>query len=233
MQRLLSFVWILVRKDFRIELRTKEVLVVTLFFSALVSLVAGISFYSGALATSALAPGAMWLPLAFAAVLATARFWQRERENDALSGILLSAAPRTSIYLSKVTLLVSFLLVVALLVVPLAALFFHIDLLASGPQLAAIAAMVSLGAGAISALFGAMTVRTGARDLMLSAVLFPLLAPVVMTAVTATRELLLTAESGRMAGWGDLRDYFLLLGVFDFVALALGAGLFRLLVEDA
>jgi heme exporter protein B len=233
MQRFLSFVWILVRKDFRIELRTKEVLVVTLFFSSLVSLVAGISFYSGALATSAFAPGAMWLPLAFAAVLATARVWQRERENEALSGILLSAAPRTAIYVAKVTLLVAFLLVVALLVVPLAALFFHIDLLVSGGQLAAMAVMVSLGAAAISALFGAMTVRTGARDLMLSAVLFPLLAPLIMTAVTATRELLLTAESGHVPGWSDLRDYFLLLGVFDFVALALGAGLFGLLVEDA
>ncbi len=232
MQRFLSFVWILVRKDFRIELRTKEVLVVTLFFSALVSLVAGISFYSGALATSAFAPGAMWLPLAFAAVLATARFWERERENEALNGILLSAAPRTAIYVAKVALLVTFLLVVAFLVVPLAALFFHIDLLVSGTQLAALAVMVSLGAAAISALFGAMTVRTGARDLMLSAVLFPLLTPLVMTAVTATRELLLTGESGHVPGWGDLRDYFLLLGVFDFVALALGAGLFRLLVED-
>ena len=233
MRRFGSFVWLLLRKDLRIELRTKEVLIVTLFFSSLVSLVAGISFYSGALATSAFAPGAMWLPVAFASVLATARFWQRERENDALSGILLSAAPRTAIYVAKVTLLVLFLLVVALLVVPMAALFFHIELLVFGGKLAALALMVSVGASAISALFGVMTVRTGARDLMLSAVLFPLLAPLIMTAVAGTRELLLTIEAGQVAQWSELRDYVLLLGVFDFVALFLGAGLFHLLVEDA
>ncbi len=230
--RFTSFVWLLLRKDFRIELRTKEVLVVTLFFSSLVSLVAGISFYSGALATSAFAPGAMWLPIAFASVLATARFWQRERENDALAGVLLSAVPRTAIYVAKVTLLVVFLLAVALLVVPLAALFFHIDLTIFGGQLAVLAVMVCVGAAAISALFGVMTVRTGARDLMLSAVLFPLLAPLIMTAVAGTRELLLTVEAGQAPRWGDLRDYALLLGVFDFVAFSLGAGLFGLLVED-
>jgi heme exporter protein B len=71
-----------------------------------------------------------------------------------------------------------------------------------------------------------MTARTRARDLVLASVLFPLLAPTLLSGVAGTRELL----SG--APFSDLTDYFLLLGVFDAVAIAGGLALFGPLVDD-
>jgi heme exporter protein B len=68
-------------------------------------------------------------------------------------------------------------------------------------------------------------VRTGARDLTLSLVLFPLLAPTLLAAVTATRELL------HGAPLSDLVDYFKILVVFDATLIAGGLGMFGSLAE--
>jgi heme exporter protein B len=71
-----------------------------------------------------------------------------------------------------------------------------------------------------------MTLRTRARALLLATVLFPLLSPTLLSGVAATREILLGTQ------FDDLRDYLLLLGVFDFVAIAGGLGLFGALIDD-
>ncbi len=76
------------------------------------------------------------------------------------------------------------------MVIPVAALFFAIDLVKVGPALLLIALATTPGVAASGTLFGAMTVRTRARDLLLATVLFPLLAPTLLAAVAATRELL-------------------------------------------
>jgi heme exporter protein B len=71
-----------------------------------------------------------------------------------------------------------------------------------------------------------MTARTRARDLLLAIVLFPLLAPTLLAAVAATRELFGGADLV------ELSDYFKLMGVFDVVFIAGGLGLFGVLLES-
>jgi hypothetical protein len=87
------------------------------------------------------------------------------------------------------------------------------------------AANWNLAQAASGTLFGAMTVRTAARDLMLAVVLFPLIAPTLLAAVAGTRELLGGASIA------ELGDYFRLMLVFDAVFTAGGLALFGTLVE--
>jgi heme exporter protein B len=81
------------------------------------------------------------------------------------------------------------------------------------------------GIAASGTLFGSMTVRTHARDLLLAVVLFPLLSPTLLSAVAATRELLNGAPVS------ELLDYFKLMGLFDFVFVVGGLSMFGTLVE--
>jgi heme exporter protein B len=91
--------------------------------------------------------------------------------------------------------------------------------------LATIAVVATPGVAATGTLFGAMTTRTRARDLVLAVVLFPLLSPTLLTAVVASRELL-----GGMA-LRELGDYLRILGVFDVAFIAAGLGLFGTLLD--
>jgi heme exporter protein B len=213
-------------KDLRIELRTREIVTTAGFFAALVAVMASVAFYSGTVTTTRVAPGAIWLAIAFASVLALGRTWQREREDSALLALLISPAPRASIFAGKAIGVVVFITMVESVVVPVVAILFHVDL---GPILAPFGSVLALGTIGIAAtgtLFGAMTVRTRARDLVLATVLFPLLSPTLVSGVAATRELFLGSP------FEDIRDYLVLLATFDFVAIAGGVALFGALLED-
>lgn len=216
----------LAAKDLRIELRTWEIVVTAGFFAALVTVVASVAFYSGPATTVRVAPGVVWIAVTFSSILALSRTWQREREEGALTGLLVSPVPRASIFLGKAAGVFVFVTVVEAIVVPLVALLFHVDLLAVGGALAVVLALGTVGVASTGTLFGAMTARTRARDLVLASVLFPLMTPTIVSGVAATRELF----GG--SSLADVRDYVLLLAMFDFVSLAGGIGLFGLLVDD-
>ncbi|HEY2369777.1 MAG TPA: heme exporter protein CcmB [Polyangiaceae bacterium] len=213
-------------KDLRIEMRTREVTATTGYFAVLVAILASLSYTAGPKTTERVAPGTIWLSLAFTAVLAIGRFWQREREDGAFLALRTAPIARAAIFAGKAIVLLVFLLIVEIIVIPIVALVFHIDLPQVIVPLALVMLAGTIGVAATGTLFGAMTVRTRARDLMLAVVLFPLLAPCLLAGVSATREILVGAELS------ELSDYFVLFGLFDFVALAGGLGLFGTLIED-
>lgn len=217
--------WLVLRKDLAIERRTGEIVTTSGFFAILVAVLASLAFSYGEGQKTA-APGVMWISVTFAAVLALGRTWHREREESALLGLLVSPLPRSAIFLGKTLGVLVFLFAIEALVVPATALLFSIDLLKMGPGLALIALAATPGIAASGTLFGVMTVRTRARDLVLASVLFPLLSPTLLTAVAATRDLLAGSAVG------ELGDYVALLAAFDAVFLTGGLAMFGSLVES-
>jgi heme exporter protein B len=216
---------LVLRKDADIELSTGEVTVTSGFFAVLVVVLASFSFYGGPSTQRVVAAGVIWLSLTFAAVLALGKTWQRERDEAALDGLLITPLSRSAIFAGKALGVLGFLLANALMVIPLAALLFALDLTECGAGLALIALLALPGVAATGTLFGAMTVRTQARDLLLAVVLFPLLTPTLLAAVAATRELL----SG--VGVAELGDYYQLMLIFDVVFITGGLGLFGTLID--
>ena len=221
----LAQAYIVLRKDVAIELSTGEVVVTSGFFALLVVILASLSFYGGPASQRLVGAGVIWLSLSFAAVLALGKTWQRERDESALEGLLVMPLARSAIFAGKALGVLGFLLAISALVIPIAALLFSLDLTEVGPGLAAIALVATPGVAASGTLFGAMTVRTQARDLLLAVVLFPLLTPTLLSAVAASRELL----SG--APLAELGDYFRFMAVFDLVFVAGGLSLFGTLIE--
>ncbi|HEX7665904.1 MAG TPA: heme exporter protein CcmB [Polyangiaceae bacterium] len=220
----LSSAWIVFGKDLKIELRTREIVTTAGFFALLVAILTSLAFSLGS--DRAAAPGAMWISIAFSSILALGRTWQREREESALVGVLTSPIARSALFLGKAAGVFAFVSAVELIVVPTVALLFHVDLPTVALRLGAVLVMGTIGVAATGTLFGAMTVRTRARDLVLASVLFPLLTPTLLSGVAATREII----GG--ASFADLRDYFVLLGTFDGVSVLGGVALFGALIDE-
>lgn len=221
-------------KDLRIEIETREIVTTAAFFAALVAILSSVAFATGPQTTTRVAPGALWLAVLFSSVLALGRTWQREREESALVGLLVSPVPRAAIWCGKALGVLAFILSVEVVVVPLVALLFHVDLfvLAILGPLALVMFFGSVGVAATGTLFGAMTARTRARDLLLATVLFPLLSPALVSSVAATREVFYAAAGGLPVDIVELRDWLVLLGIFDLLAVAGGMAMFGALVED-
>jgi heme exporter protein B len=190
-----------------------------------VVIIASFAFYGGPATKRLVAAGTLWLSIAFATVLALGRAWQREREEGALAGLLVAPVSRAAIFTGKALGLVVFLGVVELVVIPLTALLFSVDLMVVGPALLVICLLSTPGLAATGTLFGSMTVRTRARDLLLAIVLLPLLAPTLLASVAATRELFGGAPLS------ELGDYLKLMAVFDVVFISGGLALFGTLID--
>ncbi len=222
----LQAAWLILRKDVAIELKTRELTTSTGLFAVLVVVLTSLAFYLDRGTARALAPGVLWVAITFSGILAVSRAWAREREQDSFRGLLLSPLPRSAIYSGKVAALCLFLTAVQLVLVPLVALLFHTDLSGVLFPLLAILALGTLGFVATATLFGLLTVRTGARDLLLSVVVFPLTAPVLLAAVVATRELISDAPMSEVYAW--LR----ILVAADIIFVAAGLALFEPLALD-
>ncbi len=212
-------------KDLAIERRTREITTTAAFFAALVAITASVALQSGADTRTRVAPAVIWIATAFSTVLAVGKTWQREREEGALDGLLVSPIDRSSIFVGKAIGVIAFLLVVELVTIALVSVLFSIDLREMAPGLLLITLCALPGICASGTLFGAMTVRTRARDLVLASVLFPLLLPTLLAAVAATRDLFTGTPVS------DLQDYLVIMLIFDALFGAGGIVLFGPLIE--
>jgi len=226
---------LIAKKDLAIELATGEIVTTSGFFGLLLTVLSSLALSYGADIRTRAAPGVIWLSVTFASVLGLSRAWTRERDEGALTGLVVSPVSRSAIFAGKALGIFVFITAIEVIVIPAAALLLGgemgndgssgFDLTHHGAALAVIAVFANVGIAATGTLFGALTVRTRARDLVLASVLLPLLAPTLGSAVSATRELF------EGATLGELGDYLELMLVFDLVFCAAGIGLFGWLIE--
>jgi len=219
---------IIFMKDLMIELRTGEVVTTSAFFGFVVVIMSSLSFYDGADTAAQVAAGAIWLPTAFASVLSLSRTWQRERQDGAFDALLVSPLSHSAIFMGKALGMFVFLLAIEAVVVPIVIVLFNIEVRQFGPGLLAVLLAATPGIAAAGALFGVMTVRTRARDLVLAVVLFPLLSPTLLAAVTATRNLLDPIQPVPLL---ELAGFFQVMFIFDVAFFVGGLTLFGSLAD--
>lgn len=224
--RLWGAAMLVLRKDLRIELRTGEVTVTTGLFATLVTLLASLSFFIDEASARLVAPGVLWVSVAFAGVLAMGRSWSRERDNDVFRGLMLSPAPRAALYVGKLLGTLVFLGVVESVVVLEVGVLFNLQLLPVLGPLTLLLVLGTIGFAAVGNLFAAMGVRTSARDLVLAVALFPVIAPALLCGVVGTRELLAGAPLH------DIWQWIKILVAFDLTSVTAGILLFEPLLSD-
>ncbi len=217
--------WVIAEKDLRLELRSGEVTLTSGFFALLVVIIASMAFYGGPGTGRLVAAGAIWLSISFAGVLAVGQSWGHEREDGAFRGLLVAPVPRSAIFAGKAAALALFLLAIEVVVVPVAAVLFALDSAGLVAPIALVALVATPGIAATTTLFGTLIHGEG-RAVLLSVVVFPLLAPTLLAAVAATRALL---DGASLA---DVAAHLELIAVFDLLFTVGGLGLFGALVED-
>jgi heme exporter protein B len=219
-------VWAIVRKDLAIELRTGEMLSSLFLLALLIVLVFAFALDPARLQGAEFVAGLLWSTLVFAGTLALNRSFLLEREAGGWTGLALAPVDRGSIYLGKTIANFLFLLVATSVMLPLTAVFLGARDLK--PTLALPVAIVLgvLGIAAVGTLFAAIAIRTRAREVLLPLLIFPLLAPLVIGAASAT--------SGALAGrtLSELRSFLLVLGSFDVVFLTAGWMTFDYVLEE-
>lgn len=209
-------------KDLRLEFRSKTALLSAIVFAVQVLVVFNFSRDPTVLAAVDIAPGVLWVTVAFAAIVAQNRAFHLERENAALDALLLAPLPREALYAGKCLANLAFVALIEVVTLALFVVFFNVDLGPALPGVVAVLALASVGFVAVGTLFSAMAVRTRYAELMLPLLILPFMVPVLVFAVQATSRLLAGRPLSEIAGW------YKLLGLYDvvfvtFCLLAFGA----------
>ncbi len=218
--------WLVALKDLQLEIRTKEILTSTGLFAVLVVTLGSLAFYTDPVSSPNVAPGVLWISILFCGILLIGRSWALERENDAIFAILLAPIPRASIYIGKTLSALALLFAIELLLVPLCLVFFQIEPKGVVLPLLALVFLGSLGFVSTASLFSAVGIRTRARDLMLSVLVFPLVAPALLASAVATRELFAGASMTEVIGWMRI------LTAFDLLFVGFGIWVSRHLLAE-
>ncbi len=213
-------------KDIRAELRSRTALVSALVFAALVLVIFNFARDPTALSATDLAPSALWVTFALAAMVALNRAFTIERENAALDGLLVAPVSREAIFLGKLLANLAFVGTVELVTLPLFTLFFNVSLGPRLPGILGVAALATIGFVAVGTIFSAMAVRTRFAELMLPVLLLPFMVPPLIGAVQVTTRLLAGRPLSEMLGW--LR----LLALYDVVFVTLCTLAFSAVVDE-
>jgi heme exporter protein CcmB len=222
-----QIVWLILRKDFTIEVRSLEIAYTTLFFAISCVLVFAFALVQEGRAPEGGAAGILWIAIAFAGTLALGRTFERERQAETLRALLLAPAARPAVYVGKLLGIIVLLLAAELVLVPLVALLFQAPLFAHPLWLALILLTGTIGFAAVGTLFAAMLVRARSRDVLLPVLLYPITVPVIIAGVRATGALLAPEYEV-----GVLQVWVALLVCFDVVFLTLALWTFEPLMTD-
>lgn len=200
--------WAVFEKDIKLELRARYAINMLLLF-ALGALVV-IAFAVGPTLLSARVQAALlWTTLLFAAAVGLGRAFISEEERGTLLLLQLNLRPG-AVYAGK--LLVNFVLLLALNLVAVGAFAVLLRVQVAWPGLLALTLVLgSIGLAGATTLLSALIARaTGGRSALLPVLLFPVLVPLLLSAVEATRSALLVAE-----GWATATDELLTLVGFN------------------
>ena len=231
MTRLLAAAWLIARKDFTIEARSREIVATAAFFAVACVLVFSFSLVTDGRAPDGVAAGVLWVGIAFSGTLSLARLFERERAHDTLRTLLLAPVERPAVYLGKLLAVVMLMSAIAVLLLPLTGFLFDQAVVSAAPWLAAVMLLGIVGFAAVGTLFAAMLGRTRSRDVLLPVLLYPMVVPVLIAGVRATAALLEPAASGG-PDWDTARLWMGILAAFDAVFVTLALWTFEAVMEE-
>src|SRR5690349_14765066 len=123
----LAVAWEICKKDVRIERRTGEIVATAGVFSIVIGFLASMAFHVNAATNASTAAGTIWITIFFAAVLSFGRVWQRERDESALTGLLVAPILRASIFVGKSLATFGMIVIIEVPLVALCMFVFQID----------------------------------------------------------------------------------------------------------
>lgn len=230
----------LVRKDLRIEARGRDTLPPMLAFTLAVVLLLAFSLpdasaldrpvrlpTGGALLLADVLAGFLWVTVLFAGLIGFARTFEVERDGGALDVLLLVPLDRAGFFAAKAIANLAFVVLVEVVLIPVYALMFGIDLGAGWLGLVAVVLLVDVGFVCVGTVFSALAAQTSSRELMLPLLALPALVPVFIAATELTSELFAGAGFDAVAA----RGWFGILAVFDVVFATAGALVFDFALE--
>ncbi len=210
-------------KDLVAEMREIHHLMSVILFGLLLFLLFSFALSVDPELMRKMAPGLFWLALLFSSLLSLEHSFRRETEDGQWSGLVLLGIDPRALYTGKLLANLIFMFLCQILLLPLMAALFDIELTWS---LGIVIFMGSLGIATLGTLYAGLTNTIREGQVLLPLLLFPMLVPVILASVKLTELTLAHDVFGQGVAWLKL------LIVFDTIFLMGCLLLVGVLYED-
>lgn len=181
--------FILLAKELRLELRTRELLNATIVFALIVVVLFSFAFDPTAAEARRYGPGLLWIAFLFAGSLMLNPSFAREQSNDTLDALRLAPIPSFALVLGKMIANLLFLSMAECVLVPVFAVLYNVSLAGIAGRLILVLFLGNAGVVITGTVFSAVSAHARMREVLLPLLLLPILAPLLIAAVEATSAL--------------------------------------------
>lgn len=211
-------------KDLLGEKRSREIIASMLVFALVVILIFVFAFNLSVETRRTAAAAVIWVTLCFSGTLSLNRTMSSEKECDGMDGLMLAPVDRLTIFAAKVLVNWTFVLLTALVIIPVYALFNNLPLFSHG--FLGVIVLGTLGYILTGTLLSALTQQLKTRDLLLPVLLFPVIIPLLLASVNASDLLL---QGGNLV---ELKTWLMLLVGYDLLFLAVAVMVYDKILDE-
>jgi heme exporter protein B len=182
-------VFIIIAKDLRAELRTKEAVNAAMAFAIMILVLFSFAFDPAEEETKMFAGGLLWIVFAFAGTLVLNRSFARELPNDCLDALIAAPISGAVLFLGKALANYFLVMAVELVALPVFGIFYYVKWYEHFWQMMLVLALGTWGITVIGTVFSALTVNIRLREVMLPMLTYPMLVPALMASMQLTADL--------------------------------------------
>lgn len=207
-------------KEWLLMKRQKALFLSLLLFSTLVVMLVYFGLEALEYRPPAVVPSVIWLAIVFGGTLQLNRTYDFERDGDVLDGLSLIRGIATPFYLSKFSVNLLMLVLIAAYSSFIAALLFTYPLISETGRIFLPLALGIVGLSAVGTTFSTMFIAHHKKDILLPTIFYPLIAPLSIAVIKAT-----------LAAPADAASWIKILIAFDLIYVTASILIFDKMME--
>ena len=216
----------LLKKDLKLEFRSKEIILSTFVLGLSILLVFALSFQNQTKIIYEFSSGILWIVILFISTFGLNRAFSIEQESSSMWSWLSSPIDRGLVFLSKMVSISIYVLLAEIMFLIPFFIFLKIPTNFSLINLIIIILVGTLAVTAIGCLISTITLQTRIRNVLIPILLFPSCTPII---ISATKSTLLILKNKAFIDW----SFWLLLMITFFIIFSLfGYIIFDRVIEE-
>ena len=216
--------YLLIKKDIKIELQTKETLVTICLFGLLIITVFSLSTENNSLINQNFGAGILWSSVIFAGSIAMVKFFYHEEQNKTLQSLLVMPVPSELILFSKSIVFFLFLSISEIVLFLISSVLFNLNIFSLKLIIGSV--VFNVGYSVVGSFFGVISSKSSSKEILLTMLLIPIITPILMFIIATTNDVIRSELNSNFQLW---------LGVgisFDIIFLTLMSYLFGKILEE-
>jgi len=216
--------YLLIKKDIKIELQTKETLVTICLFGLLIITVFSLSTENNSLINQNFGAGILWSSVIFAGSIAMVKFFYHEEQNKTLQSLLVMPVPSELILFSKSIVFFLFLSISEIVIFLISSVLFNLNIFSLKLIIGSV--VFNAGYSVVGSFFGVISSKSSSKEILLTMLLIPIITPILMFIIATTNDVIRSELNSNFQLW---------LGVgisFDIIFLTLMSYLFGKILEE-